>query len=123
VSLRRIAIGFAAVAAVALPAATGQAAAVELWQSPSGNIRCAYADQEGIACYMRHNGRMAFLRSFGNSSIGWTRGSLRAGYVLGYGRMLRRSTFTCYSRTAGMECSSSYTGHGFFISRESTYRW
>lgn len=109
--------------AVALPAAAGTASATEVWQSPSGNIRCGYTNQVGVACSMRHNGRVATLRSFGNSSIGWTRYSLPAGYVLPYGRTWRRSTFSCSSMTTGMTCSSSYTGHGFFISRERTYRW
>jgi hypothetical protein len=108
---------------MALPMATGSASAAEVWQSPSGNIRCAYTNQVGVACYMRHNGRIATLRSFGNSWVGWTRRGLPAGYVLGYGRVWRRSTFSCQSMTSGMQCRSSHTGHGFFISRESTYRW
>lgn len=122
-SPRRTAIGLAAALAVVAPAATGSALSAELWQSPTGNIRCGYVDQSGVACYMRHNGRIATLRSFGNSWVGWTSRGFAGGRVLGYGSTWRRSTFSCTSSYSGMTCRSSYTGHGFFISRQRTYRW
>jgi hypothetical protein len=96
---------------------------VDVWQSPSGNIRCAYVDQTGVGCYTRHNQRWAFLRSFGNSAVGYSRNTLPAGRVLRYGTTWRRSTFRCSSSTAGMRCWSTYTGRGFFISRERAYRY
>ncbi len=100
-----------------------RAATVDLWRSPTGNIRCAYVDQSGVACYTRHNGRVAVLRSFGNSAVGYTSRGLPAGRVLRYGHTWRRSTFRCRSRRDGMRCWSTYTGHGFHISREAAYRW
>ena len=114
-------VGVAAIGG--LTASSASAAQVDLWQSPTGNIRCGYADQTGIACYTRNNGRVALLRSFGNSGIGYTNRGLPAGRVLPYGSVWRQSTFRCHSRRDGMRCWSTYTGHGFHISRESAYRW
>ena len=93
------------------------------WQSPSGNIRCAYGDQIGVACWTRNNGRYAFIRSFGSSSTGYGRTTLGPSRVLGYGRTWRISSFSCTSRTSGMDCRSSYTGHGFHIDRDRAWRW
>lgn len=124
--MRHVALGIA-IAGMALiggiSASGASAAQVDLWQSPSGNIRCGYADQTGIACYMRDTGRYGALRSFGGSSVGYTRTGLPGGRVLPYGAVWSRSTFRCQSRRDGMRCASSFTGHGFHISRESTYRW
>ncbi len=115
----------AAVAVAGAGAGADQATArtTDLWRSPSGNIRCAYVDQTGVGCYTRHNQRWAFLRSFGNSAVGYSSNTLPAGRVLYYGQTWRRSSFRCRSSTAGMRCWSTYTGHGFFISRERAYRW
>jgi hypothetical protein len=109
--------------AVALPAAAGAQGSSDVFQSPSGNIRCAYVDQVGVACYTRNNGRMAMLESFGESYVTRTRSGLPGGRVLGYGRTWRRSTFRCYSSTAGMDCWSTYTGNGFFINRSTAYAY
>jgi hypothetical protein len=114
----------AGVAAVlAFTASTASARTTDLWQSPTGNIRCAYADQVGVGCYTRNNGRWAVIRSFGNSAIFYQRRGLPAGRVLPYGRTWARSTFRCTSRRDGMRCWSTYTGHGFHISRGSARRW
>lgn len=111
------------VAVAAAGAEQASAASTDLWRSPTGNIRCAYVDQTGVGCYTRHNGRWAVLRSFGNSAVFYDSRTLPAGRILRYGAVWRRSTFRCQSRTDGMRCWSTYTGHGFHISRERAYRW
>lgn len=95
---------------------------VEYFSSPSGNIRCRYQDQWGVECYTRNNGVRAVLRSFGNSSVS-RGGGFAAGSVVPYGASWTESTFRCVSREAGMECSSSHTGHGFTINRDGAERW
>ena len=104
-------------------ASPAQAQNVDLWQSPSGNIRCAYVNQTGLGCYTRHDGRWAVIRSFGGSAVFYSRNSLPRGRVLRYGATWRRSTFRCQSRRDGMRCWSTHTGRGFHISRETAYSW
>jgi hypothetical protein len=41
--------------------------------------------------------------------------------LLGYGHTAQRGTTVCLSRTVGITCRNSSTGHGFFLSR-TTYR-
>lgn len=120
--IRRTLIATAAVAAVAAVPAMASPA-TDAFQTPSGNIRCGYVAGTGIACVSLSNGRFATLRSFGNSATGFTSQTIPAGWTLGYGRRWSASTFTCSSSTAGVTCSSRRTGHGFFLSRESSSRW
>lgn len=124
--MRRAALSLALVGATALSGLAVSSAGAQsrdLWQSPTGNIRCAYVDQTGVGCYTRHNGRWTLLQSFGRSVVRYQRGGLPAGRVLPYGRTWARSTFRCTSRRDGMRCWSTYTGRGFHISRERAYRW
>ncbi len=109
--------------AVALPATGGAQGSSDVFQSPSGNIRCAYVSQVGIGCYTRNNARWAVLESFGDVYVTRSSDGLPGGRVLGYGRTWRRSTFRCYSSTAGMDCWSTYTGNGFFINRSTAYAY
>jgi hypothetical protein len=118
-----LALMAAAAGAGAGGAETAAAQASDVFQSPSGNIRCAYVDQVGVGCYTRNNGRMALLHSFGEAEIGRARSGLPGGRVIGYGRTWRRSTFRCHSSTAGMDCWSTYTGNGFFINRSTAYAY
>lgn len=41
--------------------------------------------------------------------------------ILGYGRTWRHDGFTCVSRTSGLTCKN-LSGHGWFLSREHSYR-
>ena len=108
-----------AAAVLAVPAANAQS--YDRFQSPTGNIRCEYRSQVGVGCMTRNNGLGVFLRSFGSSYYINRRYSFqpRAGRTLAYGRTWRISTFRCYSDSTGMECWSTLTGRGFFISRTS----
>ncbi len=123
-SLRNlVAIAAVATAAAAATAVPAMAADTASFQSPSGNIRCAYVSGQGVACVSRSNGRYAMLRAFGNSRTGFTSSSLPGGRTLGYGYSWRASTFSCTSEVNGVSCRSSHTGHGFFLARETSYRW
>jgi S1-C subfamily serine protease len=93
-----------------------------LFQSPTGNIRCEYLNQEGVACMTLNDGLGVLLRSF-DTSYYLTQPyqfSPPAGRTLAYGETWSRSTFRCTSSTDGIECSSTLTGHGFFISRDTS---
>jgi hypothetical protein len=119
-----LALAVSAIGATTVGASTAGASTYsETFQIPSGNIRCGYVDQVGVGCYTRNNGRWAFLESFGDSYVTRAAGGLPGGRVLGYGRIWRRSTFRCYSSTAGMDCRSTYTGNGFFINRTTAYAY
>jgi S1-C subfamily serine protease len=92
----------------------------DFFQSPSGNIRCEYLNQEGIACMTLNNGLGVLLRSFDTSyyidkPFAF---SPPAGRMLSYGDTWSNSSFRCSSSTDGVECWSTLTGHGFFISRD-----
>ena len=92
----------------------------DFFQSPTGNIRCEYLNQEGIACMTLHNGLGVLLRSFDTSYYldQPYQFDPPAGRTLGYGETWNNSSFRCSSRTDGIECSSTLTGHGFFINRD-----
>ncbi len=92
----------------------------DVFQSPSGNIRCAYIDQVGVACMTLNNGLSVVLRSFDTSYYlnNPYQLNLPAGRPLPYGSTWSNSSFRCSSRTGGIECWSTVTGHGFFINRD-----
>lgn len=123
---RLIAIGAVALAALGAGAAGGidtasAAPSRDLFQSPTGNLRCGYVDQTGLMCYSRASGRWAVLVSFQGAGTGRGGASLPGGRVLPYGRTWAVSTFRCRSSRAGMRCWSTYTGSGFFIDRSTAY--
>lgn len=93
----------------------------DVFQSPSGNIRCAYLNQGGVACMTLNDGLGALLRSFDTSYTIDDPYSFDppAGPTIPYGETWAVSSFRCHSATDGMECWSTVTGHGFFLSRES----
>jgi S1-C subfamily serine protease len=91
-----------------------------LFQSPTGNIRCAYLSQTGVACMTLNNGLGVFLRSFDRSYYLDQPYAFNppAGRALAYGVTWSNSSFRCSSSTEGIECWSTLTGHGFIISRD-----
>ena len=93
----------------------------DFFQSPTGNIRCEYLNQEGIACMTVNNGLGVLLRSFDTSYYldQPYQFSPPTGRTLPYGQTWSNSSFRCTSSTDGIECRSTLTGHGFFISRDS----
>jgi hypothetical protein len=103
---------------------TGQggspAPATSRFESPSGNIRCAYEAQIGVACYTLSNGLGVMLHSFdGSELLPPFSLSISPGPTLAYGQTWSVSSFRCLSETAGMRCRSTLTSHGFFINRDS----
>lgn len=92
--------------------------AYDTFRSPTGNIRCVYVNQTGVACMTLNNGGGVFLRSF-DRAYHLDRWSFHppAGRMLGYGQTWRVSSFRCSSRMDGITCRSSVTQHGFFINR------
>jgi S1-C subfamily serine protease len=92
----------------------------DLFQSPSGNIRCAYEDQAGVACVTLNDGLGAVLRSFDTSYAIDDPYSFNPppGRTIPYGQTWSVSSFRCTSRIDGMTCRSTVTGHGFFLSRD-----
>jgi hypothetical protein len=89
------------------------------FQSPTGNIRCAYVDQRGVGCITVNNGLGVVLRSFDRAYyVGRGELQLPPGRTLHYGQTWRVSSFRCASETEGMTCWSTVTNHGFFLSRD-----
>ena len=120
---RRLALaGVVLITAIAVPAASAEPG-YDRFQSPTGNIRCEYRNQVGVGCMTLSNGVGVFLRSFGSAYYINRPYSFQParGWTLAYGRTWRISSFRCYSSTSGMKCSSTVTGHGFFISRDTRY--
>jgi hypothetical protein len=107
-------------AALAVPATAEAAYDYARFQSPSGNIRCAYRNQVGIGCYTLNNGLGVVLRSFDRAYyLSAFALSIPAGPTLYYGQTWGFSSFRCSSQPAGMKCWSAVTGHGFLINRDS----
>jgi hypothetical protein len=102
-------------------------AAVRWFYSPSGNIGCevAAADPRGTYahCQTVNPPRSVVLKANGHSRI--CRGTSCLGngpenaFKLGYGHSVRVGPFSCTSRTDGMRCVVTRTGHGFLLSRQS----
>ena len=141
--LRIAALAAAAAGAFAAVAAPGTAAEVISFRTPSGNIGCYYAagldSQNSIRCDIRTGLRprpakparcdldwgdsyelaatgRAILTCHGDTAIN------PHARVLRYGSTWRRGGLTCASRVAGLRCHNR-SGHGFFLSRQHSYRF
>jgi hypothetical protein len=138
--LARLAIPLTA-AAVAIPlASSAQALSFEQFQSPSGNLSCgmgvlddgkAFAQCEIIDrdwtspprpadCPLDYGDRIG-LQQGSPATFGCHGDTLRGPDLpaLGYGQSRSAGPITCLSRTSGMTCTDSSTGHFFTLSRES----
>ena len=124
--MRRV-LGLATVALVCTAWAPASIAKVRWFYSPSGNIGCevAAADQRGtyVHCQTVRPPRSITLKADGHSKICRGVGCLGNGpenaFTLRYGSSVTVGPFRCTSRTDGMRCVVSRTGHGFLLSRES----
>jgi hypothetical protein len=95
-----------------------QARNSDVFRSPSGNLRCGYVDQVGVACIRMNDGRGVFLHSFDKAYyLSPWQGYLPAGRTLYYGQGWSASTFRCRSESNGVTCWSTLTHHGFFLNR------
>ena len=135
---RLIAVAVLAAAAVAVPAlADGEHEVI--FRTPSGNIRCdgwaqvAVPDRAGVdntvSCALLSSksgdgypaGAPDVYTLHANGSVEVSRRHWQIGgpyQLLPYGHALRLHYITCTSRSIGLRCVSSRSGHGFFLSRE-----
>jgi hypothetical protein len=123
--MRRLATLAVALLAVAAPAAAQASAHTtnsDLFQSPTGNLRCAYINQAGVGCVRLNDGQAVVLRSFDRAYYAPAGAFyLPAGRTLWYGQTWRVSTFRCTSSSYGVRCWSTLTGRGFFINKTTRY--
>lgn len=99
------------------------------FRTPSGNIVCAasWTARSGtVQCWVLSTGDLArslypyawYLRARGRVSRSRPGDRPGRGHLLAYGSIWRGGPLSCESRTSGLRCKSSLTGHGFFLSRE-----
>jgi hypothetical protein len=130
-------------AVCATVAAASQAGVFISLRTPSGNIGCVYASEPGLPTSLRCDIRSglvprphkpsgchlawgdsyslnatgrAILTCHGDTAI------LPNARILRYGTRWRRGGFNCRSRTVGLRCTNR-DGHGFFLSRQHSYRF
>jgi len=113
-------------------------ASIVFFQTPSHNIGCAYLSSPStLRCDIRSGlrpprpgncdvdwGDSYGLGATGRATItchGDTAINLRS-RVLRYGSTWQRGAFTCRSKTTGLRCRNR-SGHGFFMSRQRSYRF
>jgi hypothetical protein len=133
----------ASLAAGSLVLAGSAAASVLIsFRTPSGNIGCVFASGDGptsLRCDIRSRLRprpakprncgldwgdsytlevrgRAVLTCHGDTAI------IPHARVLRYGRTWKRAGFVCRSRRTGLRCHNA-SGHGFFMSRQRSYRF
>ena len=122
------------------PAPTAPAGAsgawTQLWQSPSGNIRCGFTPKGSagvptVACLVADENRLARLPQ-GSEAIYFPtatesqRSQLPGGPTLGYGAYVTAGPFECWQSPpdgVGMTCTEVATGRGFAIKRGSFLRF
>ena len=127
--------------ALALPLSAGAATpSFEFFQTPSHNIGCVYSGSpQNLRCDIRSGLKPPPAKPRGCMND-WTfgyqagpRGRARTvcagdtvfshrARVVKYGTTWRRGAFTCKSRTTGLRCKNK-SGHGFFLSRQHSYRF
>ena len=125
---------------LALVASTGAGASISEFRTPSGNIGCVYSSSPAnLRCDIRSGlvpkppQPQTCDLDFGDSVTinktglpryvchGDTAIDPQAG-VLAYGRTWSRDGFTCTSQTSGLRCANQ-SRHGFFLSRQHSYRF
>ena len=82
---------------------------------PKPTGKCKYEGSRGISADIGVTGRATFPCS---SDTVYNKSAPK----LNYGYTWRRGGFTCKSTLAGLRCSN-LSGHGFFLSRQHTYRF
>lgn len=131
-----------AAAAVAVPCASG-ASGADVFRTPSGNIVCAYEHYSGsprdLRCEIR-TGLKPLPPKPSSCTADWGAGYrlLQTGQasvlcisdtvatstaaVLRYGTTKQYGVFRCTSTVQGLRCLNA-SGHGFFLSKERSYRF
>ena len=113
-------------------AAPGAALGETIFQSPTGNIACAYLNAREnprngamVSCATRNDALSMVLAADGRRARGDVSeviDGLEGGRTLRYGYYLALGPFRCDSTSSGITCVVRRTGRGFFISR-ATWRW
>ena len=81
---------------------------------PKPTGKCRYEGARGYSVSMGVTGRATFPCT--SDSV------YNKHYTLNYGKTWNRGGFTCKSTLAGLRCSN-LSGHGFFLSRQHSYRF
>lgn len=132
-----------AIAGGAVVAATARADTLIAFRTPSGNIGCIYSSGFGSRADLRcdigsrlkprprkpRGCRLDWGDSYVMNATGRARltchgdtAILPDARVLRYGRRWRHGGFVCSSRATGLRCRNR-SGHGFFLSRQRSYRF
>lgn len=82
---------------------------------PKPTGKCRYEGSRGVSADIGVTGQATFPCS---SDTVYNKNAPK----LGYGKTWRRGGFTCKSTIAGLRCSN-LSGHGFFLSRQHSYRF
>ncbi len=82
---------------------------------PKPTGKCRYEGSRGVSADIGVTGRATFPCS---SDTVYNKSATK----LDYGKTWRRGGFTCKSTPAGLRCSN-LSGHGFFLSRQHSYRF
>lgn len=121
--MTRFAIAMALLVALAVPASAG--AKFRQFQSPSGNIACAYSSSGGPGPFIRCdvlslNDVGYFLKRHGKARRHHVTDTVADpnAKVLRYGHSRRFGRYTCKSRRSGLTCKNRRNGHGFKLSRQ-----
>ena len=111
-------------AALAVPAAAQ--AVYKPFQTPSGQIMCAYFDAAEVAPQIRCdllflNDRAAVITRSGKGRIVKVTDAVGdpKSRKLAYGTSARFGIYTCTSRPSGLTCRNRRSRHGFTVSRQS----
>jgi hypothetical protein len=145
--LAAIALGAIALAALSTSATAGGKRGEDLYidfRMPSNNIFCAYVSSttpkykylrcdimsgikpapKGPACTEGDRGVSVSMGVTGRASFPCASDTVynKSAHKLKYGKTWRRGGFTCKSRKIGLRCRNK-RGHGFFLSRQHSYRF
>ena len=141
--MRRIAPILVLAASAYVTVTPSAGAAVLQFRTPSGNIGCVYATGFGKGASLRCDIRSGLKPKPArprNCDLDWgdsyELGLTRRAYVtchgdtaidprahaLRYGSTWKKSGFVCTSKRAGLRCRNR-SGHGFFLSRQRSYRF
>jgi uncharacterized protein DUF6636 len=140
VVLRIVAIAVFAASVVAVAPARAEPAAQSFFRTPSKNIYCAWlSGPQTLRCDILSGvkplppkpascdfdwGAGYEVKRTGRARILCVSDSVvtSSAKVLRYGQSWSRGGFTCISRVTGLRCRNR-SGHGFFLSRQRSYRF
>lgn len=123
--MKRVILTLVTAAALLAPA-TASAWYGQVFTSPTGNLVCKYrGSNDSITCGRRNDQRIVSMTAYSAAHEGihmdWR--GLQV-HTLYYGERYRgvASRITCLSAFNGVRCTN-FSGHGFFINRDTLNRW